>query len=88
MAMLKIGDIVTFHDLGSREEHESWARGIIRETIARSRDGRHAVHIVAINAFKWDFDAPWGPYDGVPEVLGRETDGISELEWIDSGTTA
>jgi hypothetical protein len=82
--MLKIGDTVTFYDPGSRREHESWQRGIIRQTIARDRKGRHAVHVVALNAHKWDRDSPWGSYDGVPEVLGRETNGSPELEWIDT----
>jgi hypothetical protein len=81
--MLAIGDTVTFYDPGTNREHESWQRGTIRETIARNPTGRQAVHVVRINAHKWDRDAPWGPYDGVPEVIGRETDGNSELVWID-----
>ena len=80
--MLKVGDVVTFHNPASRREEECWQRGIIRKTIARSQDGVHAVHIVALNAHKWKGDPDWGPYDGVPEVLGRETNGSTELEFL------
>ena len=82
--MLKTGDMVTLYDPGSADEHESWMRGRIRATLSSCRLQPTAVHILSINGFKWDRDAPWGPYDGVPECIARETDGSSELEWIDT----
>lgn len=81
---MKAGDTVTFHDSGSAREHESWTRGVIRQTLARHKSGSFAVHVVTITGFKWDCEAPWGSYDGVPEVLGREVNGSSELEFIDT----
>lgn len=82
--MLNIGDEVTFYDPGSQREHESWTRGKIVRTLARHKSGSPAVHVVKIDGFKWDNAALWGPYDGVPEVLGREHNGNSELEFIDT----
>ncbi len=82
--MLTIGDTVTMYDPGSKREHESWTRGKIRETLARHRTLKAAVHVVTIDGLKWDKDAPWGPYDGVPEVIARENNGSSELEFIDT----
>jgi hypothetical protein len=81
---MKIGDTVTLYDPGSRNEHESWIRGTIREIIAPLQTGSHPLYIVTINAFKWRKDAPWGEYDGIPEVLARETDMPYELEWFDT----
>lgn len=69
---------------GTPKEHHSWTRGIIRKTIARSENGTRALHVVTINGFKWDQESDWGEYDGVPEVLGREVDGGSELEFVDT----
>jgi hypothetical protein len=80
--MLKVGDTVTFYDPGSVREHESWQRGTIRKTLVQA--GATAIHIVTINAHKWDLEAPWGLYDGVPELLGRETDGNPDLEFLDT----
>jgi hypothetical protein len=82
--MRKVGDVMVLYNPGSRVEHESWTRGTIRETIARHRSGSHALHVVRQDAFKWDRDAPWGLYDGVPEVLVRETEGEPELEFVDT----
>ena len=80
--MLKIGDQVTFYSPGSKNEHESWTRGKIVQTLARKSVA--AVHRVKLDAFKWDREAPWGFYDGVSECLGLEYDGNPELEWIGS----
>jgi hypothetical protein len=82
--MLKIGDTVTMYSPGSEREHESWARGTIRRTYARSQSGRFSLHIVTINSFKWNRWAPWGPYEWFPEVLGREVDGSNKLEFVDT----
>lgn len=82
--MLKIGDVVTFYDPGSKREHESWSRGKIVRTLIRHTSGSPAVHVVKIDGFKWDKEADWGPYDGVPECIGRERDGNPELEFIDT----
>lgn len=67
------------HDPGSAEEHESWCRGVIRETQPNKLAGR-LVHVVTINGFKWDAWAPWGTYDGVPECLAVEAPGLSAGE--------
>ena len=57
---LKLGTTVTMHSPGTIDEHESWTRGVIRETLAVSKDGTYALHVVRNDAFKWDLDAPWG----------------------------
>ena len=82
---MTIGDTVTTYDPGSKREHESWTRGVIRETLPKLYFG-HPVHIVTINGFKWDRDAPWGPSDGVPEMLVYEKHGLEpgEVEWLDT----
>lgn len=79
--MLKIGTTVTIYDPGSKREHESWTRGIIIQTLAGNRNCSHPVHVVRINGMKWDKNAPWGAYDGVPEVMAREHNGSTELGW-------
>ena len=87
---LKIGTTVTLHEPGSATEHESWERGTISATLSTAVDGSTALHLVSINAHKWKLNAPWGPYDGVPEVLARERKGdtlvpiYDELEFIDT----
>lgn len=81
---LTLGDTVTFYNPGDSREHESWTRGVIRATTACHKDGAYAVHIVRINGFKWDREAEWSMYDGVPECLGREVNGKTELEFIDT----
>ena len=80
------GDTVVIYEPHNRDTHESenWARGVIKETIAAHPSGSHALHVVRINAFKWAEADPWGPYDGVPEVLARETRGIDELTQVDT----
>jgi hypothetical protein len=80
--MLKVGDTVTFYNPGTLGEHESWNRGVIRQTVIRNPRKWLALHVVTLNAHKWDYLDEWGPYDGVPEVLGRETDGNPELEFL------
>jgi hypothetical protein len=80
--MLRAGDVVTFHNPGNKREHESWQCGVIVKTIARYVGIGKALHVVRLDAHKWDAEAPWGPYDGVPEVIGREVNGRTELEWV------
>jgi Mlc titration factor MtfA (ptsG expression regulator) len=79
-----IGDEVTFHNPGSAEEHESWTRGRIVRTLKRSQQGydRYSFHLVKCDAHKWDADAPWGDYDGVPLVVGQDKNGAAELDFL------
>jgi hypothetical protein len=80
---MTLGDEVVIHDPGDCREHESWTRGTIVETVAGTGSyALHARHVVKVTGFKWDTDAPWGPYDGVPEVLVRETKGRPGVEWV------
>lgn len=68
---MKAGDTVTMYSPGWKREHESWTRGVIRETLPDKLMGV-PVHVVTINGFKWDREAAFGPYDGVPEVIACE----------------
>ena len=80
------GDTVTMYDPGSKRDHESWTRGVIRETLPDKLMGvGRAVHVIAINGFKWDRGAAWGPYDGVPEVIACEAGGLApgELQFLE-----
>jgi len=81
MSALAIGSEVTFYDPGSRKEHESWQHGRIVETLELRAEFASGVvtaarvHIVAIDGHKWEREAPWGPYDGLPFSIGSEVDG-------------
>ena len=74
---MKTGDVVTLYDPGNAIEHENWARGTIEKSLSPT------LHVVRITGFKWFKHAPWGVYDGIPRVLGRETSIPSELEQVD-----
>ena len=78
----KVGDLVTVRCPASENEPTTWTRGRIVQTIAR--DSSHAVHVIAVQNFKWSAGDAWGPYTGVPQEIARETFGFEELEWIDT----
>ena len=82
--MKKIGDLVTVRCAPPDGEPETFLRGTIAQTYARSNDGRHALHIVEPSLFKWGRTEAWQTYDGVQFVLTRETNGTDEFEWVDT----
>ena len=65
-------------------EPATWLRGTITKTLEAHPSGCHAVHVVRVDAFKWQQKDPWGIYDGVPDVMAREMRGGDELEFIDT----
>lgn len=78
------GDVVTVRCLAYGGDPETWLEGRIVDTLTRSRNHSHALHVVRALRFKWEHDDPWGPYTGVPKMLARETSGVEELEWLDT----
>lgn len=77
---MKPGELVTMYNRGERGEHESWSRGVVGKSVMY---GGQLVHVVRINGFKWDECAPWGAYDGVPEVIAVEWRGEDELDSVE-----
>jgi hypothetical protein len=80
---MNIGDTVSIH-FPDDGEGESWSRGVILDTIAQHPSDSHAVHVINVNAFKWEKRDQWGAYDGVPQILAREVKGQSELTFVDT----
>jgi len=76
---MRQGQTVTMHNPGDRGEHESWTRGVVRGS---TLVGGLIAYIVEIDGFKWDAGAPWGVYDGVPEVLARPA-GFGRLDSVE-----
>jgi len=80
--MYNVGDVVNVTVPSSPGENcASWIRGPIKETIALGNG--HAVHVVFARDFRWD-DGKWQAHTGVDEIIARETEGIDDLEWIDT----
>ena len=80
-----IGQDVTVRCPADGSEPETWMRGWVSHTLARSAavDG-FAVHVIDVRLFKWNWTDAWRLYDGVPHVIAREMPGTSVLEWIDT----
>lgn len=84
--MRKPGTLVTIRCPADEHELEdTWLQGYITNSTTSlvAADNAYMWHVVKIIAFKWAARDAWGPYDGIPEVLARETEGKPDLEWVD-----
>jgi hypothetical protein len=79
---LQPGQIALVHHHATALEDESWLTGPVQKTLVSGR--YHAVHVIRPTDFTWTPLEHWTAWDGLPEVIARETLGSPVLKAIDN----
>lgn len=83
--MPTIGETVTVYFPPTRKEHEAFMRGTVQQKITDNDQCWCPLYVVIGEGWKWRKDDPWGPYDGIPEVIAQQIPGRLELEFVERG---